>query len=439
MVTPQATPSDSSESGIRPGCAHPRDQPSDPMDESEDDDSFKTFDFKKWKDSLTPLPVEHVGARVGEVTNVSRHLKCPVLHETHDVYKWINAIENFTRLCMKVDLQSSHDIWCTLAQFSVDSASTDPMMPDFMDRLREFPLPGDRQTSVGIPYHFYKKGTRRFIDRSRLVRDCWKRNTSATTEDIESDDDLGPSYTATRPMAVWEWLREFVTKVWVTPQRKESFKRHLVELRFVEGPACQDPMIASSRLDTHVAKVKNLLELAQVSHLDDRATYLKNTFLNDIEVYEKVINCRWWDNITEEVKAKIQARHLAQARVPGGTRVNAIVVPDRQPRPHPGRQWIPRPRPAAMPRPRFQPRAQPYGRPNRGPVGQLGGQNRGPVDVKPRIVNNRPICWWCGMEGHRQRTCQAKEAKMPSRVPPCPPGVTFADHVRQVIKDGKLL
>lgn len=448
----KATPSRSSELvEDRLGCAHPpgpsaaETKPVTTMEEDEDEDNFATFDFESWKAQLPEITTNQE-ARVGEISSgVARNIKCPTLSHTDNVYKWISAVENYARIVMKMDLHSSHDVWCILAQFSVDASSKDPMMPEFLDRIREYPLPGERQTLVYIPGQYRRvipgqpKPELSGAAKAKIIKDCWKNPT-----DPDSDSEDLTSIKASRPIAVWEWLKEFVEKIWISAQRKESFKRTLAELRFDEGPIASDPMIASSRLDTHVSTVKNLLTLAQVVAKDDRAMYLKNTFLGDMEVYEKIINIMDWDKIQEEVKGKIQARHLTVAR--GEARGNPIVINEIQPR------QPRRPFPRAVPRFRLQQQQQqPRNRvrfqlPPRQHPHQARMQRGGtpPVNQGWRAPRNgregfqeRLNCYWCGHEGHRQRYCRSRLAGRPARVPPRPQGVPMAEHIQRAVQEIK--
>lgn len=451
--------------------------------------NFENFKFAKWTaamDEMEKITRKDWAKReksdiqivVEAIKAQPQRVKCPKLTKTTEVYKWIAGVTTFTKISMDYDLTSSHDTLCNMIQNAIEIGKDDPLMDEFSEKIQKHKLPGNRKVLVKLPGLGIP--TAKGPVRTNFIKKIWEATPIEEDRGSAEDDDddeldeldgyLGPQTTVRRPISAWEWLQEFVEKIWITNQRRESYKRLLKDLRFVPGPKAEGIMINLSKLEKHFTNCKDLLDLAQVKDSESRITYLKDTFVGDIDLYGRIVNTFDWTKMEQQIRGQLEARIMTEAAGnEGRAEVGAIRVEGNQAANQNGQQNRRnnfRIRPIRRNRPfdqapyrQFENR-QPERRFDWNRVGypdrRMDNRNydyQGPRenrfqrrdDYRPqngsraRATKDTRLCYWCGREGHRKIDCRDKRDGKKCRIPSCPSGEDWAEHVRKCVKEGKLL
>jgi hypothetical protein len=413
--------------------------------------NFDRFNFENWRTAVDTMEVEqeeHV--KVEAIKAAAKKSKLPILSSTEKIYTWVLLMKNFAMVNIDDDLEGSHDQWCILAQSALDLTSKDQMMLELHDAIIEHGLPGDTKVRVVVPAR----------DLSN-AKELAKRTTEAWYAERTTEPALGPAKVEIyRPLAVWEWLQDFVELVWISLARKASYKRALKELRYIELPRAQGYFANQSNMVRHFTKIKDYVALSQIKDEQEQVEALKLTFVDDKEYYKKVVNVTTWNEAVKELKGEAEARYLctqvevmavpaiavAVEAVQQETRVEEARDIGRSRRDHHRSSSRNNRREYRVERRSDFRRDRRGGSAAHRPYGERSDtRNRRspPRRSAPAYARNDQrevrVCYHCGGEGHAQRVCRARLEGRPSRFPPRKEGLSWNEHVKDVINRRALL
>jgi hypothetical protein len=332
-----------------------------------------------------------------------------------------------------------------LAQYSIDQQSKDKTIQEFSNALIAYPLPGARMVRVVIKS--------RDLD---VAAEVVNRNRDAWAAAPTTEQALGPvDVVCFRPMGAWEWIDEFFEKVWMTASRISSYRRILDEIRYVPTPAAEGLEANLANLSMHFTRVQDYLKLCQVHDEFGYMDALKKTFREDAQLHEKIVNCKDWETACEKIKGKIESRYICGVRKAVEVQLESLNTgigerkeDNRDQRREGGRSMMKRrtyerefvrresgrkrdegrrvtgrrsPRRERSPRRRER-------SPSRHRRSPPRGYGRGERRDGPPAV-----CYWCARPGHSIQYCRDKKDGKKSRIPPKQEGMSWVEHVKDVV------
>lgn len=229
-------------------------------------------------------------------------LSMPKLKSINSAYEWMEDLRRFTSLAERTTPMSD------LAEkvILMIEPKEDASLMDFKNLIRKFRKPGRILDST--KKNVYDEILREM--RQRTPEELLAAVTSAAFQGLARvGKRVGESYVEVeRPEMVWEWVKAFVTCVYLDPARVNLYKDVLESTLLVLPPIKDGLPAMNEALNAHIQKLTTLLQFSKTSGVTAKKRALLRTLRVDQAMSRESARGATWEEILQHVRGELDSR-----------------------------------------------------------------------------------------------------------------------------------